>query len=75
MKKVQMLILGLTFSLLVLSCFAVERVGVAQIEIESDLGCQDLLGCLNKQTCGMKGKANGCVITCQDETVISCPKA
>jgi hypothetical protein len=76
MKKIQMLILGLSFSLLVLSCFAVERVGVAQdIEIESNLGCQDLLGCLNKQTCGMKGTPNGCVITCQDETVITCPKA
>jgi hypothetical protein len=56
MKKIQMLILGLSFSLLILSCLAIERVGVAQdMEIESDLGCQDLLGCLNKQTCGMKG--------------------
>ena len=74
MKKIQMLVLGLTFSLLVLSCFALERIGVAQIEPESDLGCQDLLGCLNKQTCGMRGTPNGCVITCQDETVITCPK-
>ncbi|HXQ69067.1 MAG TPA: hypothetical protein VN844_01155, partial [Pyrinomonadaceae bacterium] len=74
MKKVQMLILGLTFSLLVLSCFAIERVGVAQMEIEG-LGCGDLLGCLNKQNCGMKGTPNGCVITCQDTTVITCPKA
>jgi len=76
MKKIQMLILGLSFSLLVLSCFAVERVGVAQdIEIESDLGCGDLMGCLNRQSCGMKGTPNGCVITCQDTTVITCPKA
>ena len=72
MKRVQMLILGLTFSLLFLSCLAMEGVGSAQL---SDLGCGDLTGCLNKQSCGMKGTPNGCVITCQDETVITCPKA
>lgn len=75
MKKVQMLIMGLTFSLLALSCFAFERVSVAQIEMEGDLGCDDLMGCLNQQSCGMKGSPNGCVITCQDETVINCPKS
>ena len=37
----------------------IERIGVAQIEPESDLGCQDLIGCKNKQTCGMKGSPNG----------------
>ena len=73
MKKIQMLILGLTFSLLTLSCLAIERVGSAQLG--GDLGCDDLLGCMNRQSCGMKGSPNGCVITCQDETVITCPKA
>ena len=61
MKKVQMLILGLTFSLLTLSCLAIERVGSAQLG--GDLGCDDLLGCLNRQSCGMKGSNSGCVIT------------
>jgi hypothetical protein len=74
MKKMQMLILGLTFALLVLSSLAIERVTVAQIEIDGDLGCGDLTGCMNKQKCGMRGTPNGCVITCQDETVITCPK-
>lgn len=73
MKKAQMMILGLTFSLLILSCLAMERVGFAQLD--EGLGCGDLMGCLNKQSCGMKGTPNGCVITCQDETVINCPKA
>ena len=52
---------------------SIERVGSAQLG--GDLGCDDLLGCLNKQSCGMKGSNSGCVITCQDETVITCPKA
>jgi hypothetical protein len=74
MKKVQMLILGLTFSLLVLSCVAMERVGFAQMGTEGDLRCNDILGCKNDQGCGMKGTPNGCTLTCQDETVINCPK-
>jgi hypothetical protein len=72
MKKIQMLVLGLTFSLLVLSCFALERIGVAQVVPESNFGCPDLPGCLSKMTCGSKGTANHCHITCEDTTVIVC---
>jgi hypothetical protein len=71
MKKIQMLVLGLTFSLLVLSSFAVERIGVAQIEPEA-IGCQDIPGCKSMMTCGTKGTANNCHITCQDGSVIVC---
>jgi hypothetical protein len=76
MKKVNMLILSLSFSFLALSFVAVERVGFAQHEMGVEgLACSDLKGCLNSQSCGMRGTPNGCTLTCQDETVITCPKA
>jgi hypothetical protein len=75
MKKIHMLILGLTFSLLALTSMAIEQGVSAQIAPEGgDLGCADLIGCKNEITCGTRGTANGCNITCEGGGSITCPK-
>lgn len=68
MKKVKMLVLGLTLSLLALSAIAVEQVGYAD-----PLGCRNLTGCKNGNQCGDRGTANGCVIQCEGGGTVTCP--
>jgi hypothetical protein len=50
------------------------RKAVMVMLVSASTSCANLTGCMNKQKCGMRGTPNGCVITCQDETVITCPK-
>jgi len=73
MKKIHMLILGLTFSLLALSSMAIEQRVTANAPA-GDLGCDDLIGCKNMISCGARGTAVGCSITCEGGGSIVCPK-
>lgn len=68
MKRVKMLILGLTLSLVSLSAIAIERIGYAD-----PLGCRNLTGCKNASQCGDRGTATGCTIQCEGGGTVTCP--
>ena len=71
MKKIKSLMVGLTFSLVILTGIAVEQQVSANLPA---LGCDDLTGCRSANTCDDRGTANGCNIQCNNGGSVSCPK-
>jgi hypothetical protein len=68
MRKERIWLAALTLSLGLLGMQAFNLTAQA-----ADLGCSALSDCCNEEHCSGPGTANGCKITCQDETVITCP--
>lgn len=65
-ERIWVAALALSFALMGAQAFNLETHA-------SDLGCAALSDCCNEEHCSGPGTANGCKITCQDETVITCP--
>jgi len=72
MKRLNVLLLGLTVSLILLSGIAGSRIAFAQ-EGEGDLGCSLLSNCLPGASCGGRGTVADCKITCEGGGTINCP--
>lgn len=68
MKKVRSLIFALLFS-----GAAVLALEAINITTHAALGCGDLMGCCNDESCAGRGTATGCSIVCEDGTTIGCP--
>ena len=71
MKKINLLVLGLMFSLVILAGVVGYRGASAQ---NGNLGCLSLSNCLGEAACNGPGTTGGCRITCQGEEIIDCPK-
>jgi hypothetical protein len=67
-KKINLLILGLTLSLVMLGTIVLEQQSAAQ---STDLGCRNI-SCKAGASCGGPGTPNGCQITCQNGATINC---
>lgn len=68
MKKVHAVIFALLLSLGALSYAA------AETSAQAALCCNDLSNCCNDECCGGPGTVNGCALSCQGGTSITCPQ-
>jgi len=69
MKRTSVLIFGLLFSAVVMTSMALRPQTVT-----AGLYCSQLKGCGGDAGCSNSGSANGCDITCSDQTIVTCPK-
>lgn len=72
MKKINALLAGLTFSLVILSGIAFEQTTNANRPAPG-LECGDLTNCVAGATCGGRGSSTGCWILCENGASIRCP--